>query len=237
MNTTFSTRIAHAARTAVVAVVIGASGAAGIACASVANASPVIEVTTPDGVYGDPDAAAEFWQRQHLSDDCVLMAVADVVGQITGDLHSEQEILEVAADTKSNSHSGPVYLPDDNRWGTDYADAEVLLAEYGITATMTSTAIDEQTGVETGMDALIEYLATGEKVIVGLNGPTVWDTSGDRKKPAHAVVVTGVDTVHDVVHLNDPYPADGRDLEVPLVTFEKAWRTGPFIMIVTGEAA
>ncbi len=237
MNTTFSTRIAHAARTAVVAVVIGASGAVGISCASVASASPVIEVTTPDGVYGDPDAAAEFWQRQHLSDDCVLMAVADVVGQITGDLPSEQEILEVAADTPSNSHSGPVYLPDDNRWGTDYADAEVLLAEYGITATMTSTAIDEQTGVETGMDALIEYLATGEKVIVGLNGPTVWDTSGDRKKPAHAVVVTGVDTVHDVVHLNDPYPADGRDLEVPLATFEKAWRTGPFIMIVTDEAA
>lgn len=237
MNTAFSTRIAHAARTAVVAVVIGASGAVGISCASVASASPVIEVTTPDGVYGDPDAAAEFWQRQHLSDDCVLMAVADVVGQITGDLPSEQEILEVAADTPSNSHSGPVYLPDDNRWGTDYADAEVLLAEYGITATMTSTAIDEQTGVETGMDALIEYLATGEKVIVGLNGPTVWDTSGDRKKPAHAVVVTGVDTVHDVVHLNDPYPADGRDLEVPLATFEKAWRTGPFIMIVTDEAA
>lgn len=173
MNTAFSTRIAHAARTAVVAVVIGASGAVGISCASVASASPVIEVTTPDGVYGDPDAAAEFWQRQHLSDDCVLMAVADVVGQITGDLPSEQEILEVAADTPSNSHSGPVYLPDDNRWGTDYADAEVLLAEYGITATMTSTAIDEQTGVETGMDALIEYLATGEKVIVGLNGPTV----------------------------------------------------------------
>lgn len=51
------------------------------------------------------------------------------------------------------------------------------------------------------------------------------------------MVVTGVDTVHDVVHLNDPYPADGRDLELPLATFEKAWRTGPFIMIVTDEAA
>ncbi|MFZ0832251.1 MAG: hypothetical protein WAM92_04045, partial [Mycobacterium sp.] len=202
--------------------------------------TPVIQITIPTGVYGDPVAAAEYWQRQHLSDDCVLMAVADVVGQLTGDLPSELEMLEVAAGTPSNSHRGPVYLPDenDNRWGTDYSDAAVLLAEYGITATMTSTAIEDQTGVETGTDALVDYLAEGQKVIVGLNGPTIWgDTSGDRSKPAHAVVVTAVDTVHDVVHLNDPYPADGRDLEVPLATFVKAWHTGPFIMIVTGEAA
>ena len=182
--------------------------------------------------------AAQYWQRQHLSDDCVLMAVADVVGQVTHDLPSEQEVLELAEKTPSTSHSGPIYLPDDNRWGTDYADAEVLLAKYGITATMTSTVIERQTGVESGMGALAEYLAEGEKVIVGLNGPTIWgDTSGDRSKPAHAVVVTGVDTVHNVVHLNDPYPANGRDLEVSLATFEKAWRTGPFIMIVTDEVA
>jgi len=233
VTTTFSTRFAHAARAAVAAAVLGAS----VGLAGVANAAPVIEVITPTGVYGNPEAAAEYWQRQHLSDDCVLMTVADVVGQITGDLPSEREILEVAAETPSSSHSGPVYLPDDNRWGTDYADAEVLLAEYGITATMTSTAIERQSGVETGTDALIDHLAEGERVIVGLNGPTVWGTPGDGSKPAHAVVVTGVDTVHDIVHLNDPYPADGRDLEVPLATFEKAWRTGPFIMIVTDEVA
>lgn len=231
MITTFN-RLAHAARAVVVAVVLGSS----LGLAGVANAVPAIEVTAPAGVYGNPEAAAQYWQRQHLDDDCVLMAVADVVGQLTGDLPSEQEILDVAAETPSHSHSGPVYLPDDDRWGTDYADAEVLLAEYGIEATMTSTAIERQTGVETGTDALVEYLAEGEKVIVGLNGPTIWgDASGDRSKPAHAVVVTGVDTVHGIVHLNDPYPADGGDLEVPLKTFVKAWRTGPFIMIVTDE--
>jgi Peptidase_C39 like family len=236
--TAFAARVARVAHTAVVAAVVGACTVTGTAGASVANAAPVIiEVTTPEGVYGDPDEAAEFWQRQHLSDNCVLMAVADVVGQITGDLPSEQEMLEVAADTPSNSHTGPVYLPDDNRWGTDYADTEVLFAEYGIDATMTSTAIEDQTGIETGTDALVEYLAAGEKVIVGLNGPTIWGTSGDRSKPAHAVVVTGVDTANDVVHLNDPYPPDGRNFEVPLAVFEKAWRTGPFIMIVTDEAA
>lgn len=236
MITKLSSGFAHAARAAVAATVLAAS----VGLAGVANATPVIQITTPTGVSGDPVAAAKYWQRQHLSDDCVLMAVADVVGQLTGDLPSEQEMLKLAARTPSSSHSGPVYLPDqnDDRWGTDYADAEVLLAKYGITATMTSTAIEDQTGVETGTDALVDYLAEGEKVIVGLNGPTVWgDTSGDRSEAAHAVVVTAVDTVHDVVHLNDPYPADGRDLEVPLATFVKAWRTGPFIMIVTDEVA
>ena len=34
-------------------------------------------------MYGDPAAAAKWWRHQKY-DDCVLMASADVIGQMTG---------------------------------------------------------------------------------------------------------------------------------------------------------
>lgn len=243
MSTGFFTRIAHTARTAVVVAVIAAASAAGIAGASVefasaANAAPVTEVNRND-VYGDPATAAQYWQRQHLSDDCVLMSVADVVGEITGDLPSEREIIALAGRTSSSAHDGPVYTPaqNDDQWGTSYKDAVVLLARYGISATITRIDRQSETGVKTGLNALMQDLAAGQKVIVGLNGPTIWNTNGDRTKAEHAVVVTGVDTVNNIVRLNDPYPANGRDLQVPLATFEEAWSIGGDVMIVTSEAA
>jgi hypothetical protein len=240
---TIFSRIANAARTSVVVAVIGAAGVTGIAGASVgfaavANATPVIEVHHK-GVFGDPSASVQFWQRQNLTDDCVLMSVADVVGELTGDLPTEREVITVAAGTLSSVHDGVIYTPnqDDDRWGTSYKDAVVLLARYGITGTYTSAKVQKQTGVKTGMDALMSQLDAGHKVIVGVNPATIWNTSGDRTKATHAVVVTGVDTVNNVVHLNDPYPANGADLQVPLATFEQAWSTGDDIMIVTQEAA
>jgi uncharacterized protein YvpB len=236
-------RITSAARKTVVVAVIGAASVTGIAGASVgfaaaANATPVIEVHR-EGVYGDPAAAAQFWQRQNLTDDCVLMSVANVVGELTGDLPTEREVITVAAGTPSAVHDGVIYTPnqDDDRWGTSYKDAVVLLARYGITATYTNAKVQKETGVKTGMDALTRQLEAGHKVIVGLNPATIWNTSGDRTKATHAVVVTGVDTVNNIVHLNDPYPANGADLQVPLETFQQAWDTGADIMIVTQEAA
>ena len=37
--------------------------------------------TNPSGVYGDPAAAAKYWQEQSLEDNCGLVSVADVVGE------------------------------------------------------------------------------------------------------------------------------------------------------------
>ena len=55
--------------------------------------------------YGDPEAAAPFWHYQDYDDDCVEMAVADVVGELTGDEPSEHAIVELAHSTPSISHS------------------------------------------------------------------------------------------------------------------------------------
>ena len=99
-------------------------------------------------------------------------------------------------------------MSDPNRTGhgTDAHDLPVLLAHYGITAVYTDA---DTTGVATGMDALEHYLAGGHKVIVSVNAELIWGEPVERKddsgnpKSDHAVLVTGVDTAHGKVHLND----------------------------------
>jgi len=98
-------------------------------------------------VYGDPDAAARYWQPQRY-DDCSLMAVADVVGQLTGDLPSEREIIDLASDTASQAHPGSIYIkPTDvsdpnTGMGTDPRDVVVLLEQYGVDAVITDEETD-----------------------------------------------------------------------------------------------
>ena len=59
-------------------------------------------------LVGDPEAAAQYWGRQHY-DDCTMMAVADVVGQITGAKPTEDELIAPAAATPNGEGSGPIY--------------------------------------------------------------------------------------------------------------------------------
>jgi hypothetical protein len=59
-------------------------------------------------MYGDPAAAAPFWRLQHSS-DCGEMAVADVVGQITGHKPTERQITSLAKSTPSIAGAGPAY--------------------------------------------------------------------------------------------------------------------------------
>ena len=81
MSNTFFTRIAAAAFIGLATV--GATGAT-VSFAGPAMAAPAPSVgPSTTGMYGDPTEAAEFWAEQSL-DDCTLMAIASVVGQVTG---------------------------------------------------------------------------------------------------------------------------------------------------------
>lgn len=188
-------------------------------------------------VHGDPDAARPYWSHQTL-DDCMLMAVADVVGQLTGHAPSEDQIVDLATTTTSHFHPGAVYtvpadVDDPSTWADVRAeDSTVLLAHYGIDATY--TADDVSGGLATGMPALERYLDAGRGTIVYVNAETLWDADGDRTTGDHAVVVTGVDTDQGLVHLNDSGPDDGCDEQVPLATFEAAWAAGDHGMTVAG---
>ncbi|CQD09647.1 Papain-like cysteine protease AvrRpt2 [Mycobacterium lentiflavum] len=233
-------RIATVARAVAVAVLTGAA-ALGLTVGT-AQAAPG---NPPNGVgtlYGDPAAAAPFWRYQQYDDDCVEMAVADVVGELTGTQPSEREVVKLAQSTPSSVHPGPIYQKPKRRKsgeGTSFDDEPVLLAHYGIRAVSTDKSSAASTHVPTGMLALEQDLAKGRKVIAGVNAEIIWgepvedkDSSG-QPLANHAVVVTGVDTAAGIVHLNDSGSEQGRDEQVPIDVFIRSWDGSDEQMTVT----
>jgi hypothetical protein len=203
---------AFAMTTLIVAAAIGLAGASiGLARAD------------PNGqMYGNPEAAARYWRFQH-QEDCGLMAVTDVVGQLTGREPSQIGIELRGIFTKSETHRGSIYLFD----GTSPEDMVVLLQKYDVPSDLT-------TGNTMGV--LEQDLAGGHKVIAALNAETIWNYppgKGQRTDADHAVVVTGVDTRTDIVHLNDSGTPNGRDEQIPMATFTRAWATSNNLLIVT----
>ena len=200
-----------------------ATRAVGVATLIVAAAIGLSGVARADGqLYGDPEAAAPYWRYQHQQ-DCGLMSVADVVGQLTGREPSQIGMELRGIFTKSESHRGDVYHFD----GTSPQDMVLLLQKHGIQSDLT-------TG--NSMGTLEQDLAGGHKVIAALNAETIWNYppgKGNRNTPDHAVVVTGVDTGANIVHLNDSGTPNGRDEQIPMATFAQAWATGNNILIVT----
>ncbi len=232
-------RIATVARTAAVALMTGAVALRLVV--GTAQAAP----GKPRGagtLYGDPSAAAPFWRYQQSDDDCVKMAVADVVGELTGKQPSEHEIVKLAQSTPSSVHAGPIYTkPKKHKSGeaTSFDDEPTLLAHYGIRAVSTDRESAATTRVATGMVALEQYLAKGRKVIAAVNSEVIWgepveDKSSDGEPEANqAVVVTGVDTAAGIVHLNDSGSEQGRDEQVPIDVFIRSWDSGDDQMTVS----
>jgi hypothetical protein len=225
--------IATVAKSAVLAVV---SGAVALGVAAPANATSVT-------MYGDPVAAARYWQPQQY-DDCVLMASADVIGQLTGDLPSEEAIIAKAHATPSVAHAGPIYTKptgneDPNSGGTNMEDVPKLLAQYKVSAVLIDNDDASARGRTTGMAGLQQALGAGHKVIVSVNGEMIWHQPVEEKdkngNPVsdHAVVVTGVDTANRIVHLNDSGTDEGRDEQIPMELFARAWDTSNDLMVVT----
>jgi hypothetical protein len=240
------------ARTAVASVLADATALAvalGLALGpSIAAARAVPE--PPEGgstgtLYGDPDAAARFWQRQQYGDDCVPMAVADVVGQLTGDQPSEQAVVAVAESTPSTVRKGSTYTRPAKRkggegsFGTSFADEPALLAHYGVHAVNSHQNDGPKGDAPTGIDVLEQALARGRKVIVGVNAELIWrkpvkdKTTDGRPEANHAVVLTGIDTRAGVVHVNDSGSAKGRDEQVPIDIFARSWATSGNQMTIT----
>jgi hypothetical protein len=203
------------------------SRAAGLATLLVAATIGLAPGAHADGqMYGDPQAAAPYWRYQHQQ-DCGLMAVADVIGQLNGREPSQIGMELRGVFTRSESHRGDVYHFD----GTSPQDMVLLLQKHGIQSDLT-------TG--NSMGTMEQDLAGGHKVIAALNAETIWNYpagDGDRTTPDHAVVVTGVDTGTNTVHLNDSGTPDGRDEQISMATFSQAWRASDDLLIVTHETS
>lgn len=207
--------------------ILRANGAA----VAIANTMVLLSVCTgltgiahadPNGqMYGNPQAAAPYWRYQ-IGEDCGLMAVADVVGQVTGKEPSQVGIELRGVFTRSEVHHGGVYRFD----GTSPQDMVLLLNKYGVQSQLTTGNTLQQ---------MEQDLAGGRKVIAAINAETIWNYrpgQGQRTEADHAVVVTGVDTRNNIVHLNDSGTPSGRNEQIPLATFTQAWATSNNLLIV-----
>jgi hypothetical protein len=186
-------------------------------------------------MFGDPGKAAQYWGRQSYNNDCVLMSVADVVGQITGHKPTEDEIIELAENSQSIKYPGwPVYTRpahpgDPDSSGAATRDIEVLMSHYGIHVTNSRDARDDA-----ALDALKTALAERRAVMVTVTARTIW-YGEEPGTTIHEVVVTGVDTANGIVHLNDSDNDNGRDYQVAMDNFMRGWQGGDFDMTVTQE--
>ncbi|OBF47551.1 hypothetical protein A5787_10250 [Mycobacterium sp. 852002-50816_SCH5313054-b] len=222
----FGYRIEAAARAALAAACVAA------ACV-LAGGSPAARAA--GGMYGDPQAAAKYWQEQSLEDNCGLMAAADVVGEVTGAPPTERQMVKLAQNTPSGTNAGPIYAPrgdpshTNGNGGIEMADEVVLLKHFGVKSTM---FWDKQPDDRTGLPALEQYLSNNRKIIAYVNYAFIWSTSDQRKDADHFVVVTGIDTNKEMVHLNDP-AAGYADTQVPISAFTNAWRAGEDSVVVT----
>ncbi len=61
---------------------------------------------------------------------------------------------------------------------------------------------------------------------------TILDSDDQRTAPDHLLVVTGIDTNIETVHLNDPY-ADHANTKVSIKRFMTAWKVGQKSIVVT----
>lgn len=220
MARTLTTTVAAAVR--IVALLCATATTSSVTWAAVAHAAPGPPAPDADhevGMYGDPDAAAPFWRQQHAS-DCAEMAVADVVGEITGRQPTERQITAVAEKDLGATGSGPIWKPPGD---TDIRDLPMLLWHYWIRAD----------NIATNTMALEQFLADKRKVIALVNAETIWNRPGNHDAANHFVVVTGIDTKAGVVHLNDSGIKAGRDEQIPLAIFERAWAPNDNSAIVT----
>jgi hypothetical protein len=213
---------ASAARTLGRVVLLCAVAASPVILAAGAQANPGAPVPDADhelGMYGDPVAAAPYWRQQHGS-DCGEMAVADVVGQITGREPTEQQMITLAENTPSTAGHKPIWKLTGT---TDIADLPILLWHYWI----------RSENIQTDTAAIARKLGGNHKVIAIVNAETIWNRPGKRNSANHFVVVTGIDSKAGVVHLNDSGISTGRDEQVPIVVFEQAWAPNYNSAIVT----
>lgn len=211
-----------------------AAAAVCLALASVAAAGFGPAASAAGGAYGDPIAAAKYWQQQSLEDNCGLVSVADVVGEVTGQSPTERQMIKLAQATPSGTNPGPIYAAGDDPSHTDgsggieMADEVVLLDHFGIKSVM----LWEKPPEQTGLPALERYLDSKRKIIAWVNSAVIWDTHDQRTKADHFLVVTGIDTNKGIVHLNDA-GVEYADEQVPIATFTKAWQTGEDSIVVT----
>lgn len=176
----------------------------------------------------DLEEATEAWHRQEESHSCAVACQEFILDDITGVDHPEGALSEIAA---ANGWYTPGY-------GTPPEHIGLVLEEAGIPTEQVDDA---------SLGDLATALQNGEHVIVGVHAQSMIepvdpsmsldDYPGMPDQQAnHAIQVIGIDNSdpdNPTVVVNDPDHPDGRGMEVPLETFDEAWKG----FLMTAKAA
>jgi hypothetical protein len=170
-----------------------------------------------DSVVGPGEPFELRWDDQADTGYCATCAAATVISEVSGRPVGRDEIVAHAADAGllSFGDSGAVR-------GTSPGAVGELLAAYGIESSLT-------TGEHDAWQRLDEALATDRRVVLPLDQPG-YGQLGDEV----SVAVTTVDRERGVILATDS--ASGPPLEVPLGSFEEAWRQSDFAMTSVRDA-
>lgn len=205
--------------------------AATLAATAVTLAGPA---SAASSVHGDAEAGSRNWSVQQYDNDCGLMSLAHLIGYLTGDTPSEEEIIAEAAAVPSVIHDGPVYVKpggSDLSEGLSPIDAVPLAERYGVDVVFTWDENSDETGWETGMPALKRYLDSSGAVVATVDADVLWDNPVGGLGP-HSVMVTEIDDANGIVHLNDSGREGGADEQFSIDTFEAAWEAGGHQLII-----
>ncbi|SBS76061.1 conserved exported hypothetical protein [uncultured Mycobacterium sp.] len=191
---------------------------------------PDIPADDTPGLIGNPADKEVYFVPQGDTNRCVLMSTAMVIGQLRGidNMPTAQQITDEAATTPSTVKPGKmIYDPIKDTY-VAYADALALLEAHGITATSTQFSKGQGT---TAVDNLKTALTAGESVIVTINANIAWGRAapGGAVTADHAITVLGIDTVNDIVYVNDSaFETKGQGMAVKLNVFMSAWAANDY---------
>ncbi|BBY64056.1 hypothetical protein MHEL_22990 [Mycolicibacterium helvum] len=191
---------------------------------------PDIPAGDTPGLIGNPAAKEVYFVPQGNTNRCVLMSTAMVIGQLKGidNMPTAQQITDEAATTPSTVTPGKmIYDPVKDTY-VAYADALALLENHGITATSTQFSKGQGTAA---LDNVKGALTAGESVIVTVNANIAWGRAapGGAVTANHAITVLGIDTVNDIVYVNDSaFLTKGQGMAVKLDVFMSAWAANDY---------
>lgn len=187
-------------------------------------------------IYGNREKKVQYWAEQS-GNTCALMSAAMLIGQLTGKMPSEKDMVAEAESTYSvTKQGGKIYLAAENNF-VSTRDVLVLLEKHGINAVFTLYTRDQGDRALTNLEAA---LGQNKSVAVAIHSSTVWKFGPGETAPAafirsdHMVTVLAIDPTDNRVWINDTgltKDKKGQDLALPLGVFMKAWQASEFTTV------
>jgi LysM repeat protein len=173
-------------------------------------------IAAAPAVHGDPAQAAPYYFVQHYTNDCLLASITQVLSEASGHTVPEDVVIQ---------HMQQLHVHVDEH-GIQFEDGLKILQSFDIPSHAEQGATLQQ---------LESYLDHGRSVILGVDGPVIWNALHGTNQPdtGHAVLLTSIDTAKGTVTLSDTGTPDGIEETVPLAVFEQAWAVTGDQVIVT----